>query len=85
MAPARLAAFAVPVDLNRASAAELASLEGVGAKMAARIIAARPFATIDDLARVRGIGKKRLDVLRPRLSVTSDVTFATLGNVPLDD
>jgi hypothetical protein len=68
MAPARLQAWQVPIDLNRASPAELASLDGVGAKLAARIVAARPFAEVRELARVRGIGRKRLEALTPRLS-----------------
>jgi competence ComEA-like helix-hairpin-helix protein len=63
----RLAAWAAPVNPNRASVEELASLDGVGPKLAARIVAARPFHTVDDVARVRGIGLRRLARLRPRL------------------
>jgi len=81
MAPARLQAFAAPVDLNRANAAELASLDGIGARLAQRIILARPFATVEDLARVRGIGPRRMAELRPRLRVTP----ATTANVGLDE
>src|SRR5436305_1970317 len=69
MAPARMAALGVPVDVNRATVEELASLDGVGPKLAERIVAARPFATVDDVARVRGIGAKRLARLRARLSL----------------
>jgi predicted DNA-binding helix-hairpin-helix protein len=69
MAPRRLAALAVPVDLNRASLAELASLDGIGPKLAQRIVSARPFDSIDALAKVRGIGARRLAALRPRLVV----------------
>ena len=68
--PARLQTLGIPIDLNRASAAELASLDGIGPRLAARIVAARPFASVDDLARVRGIGRKRVAALRPRLRVT---------------
>lgn len=67
MAPDRLAAWDAPVDVNRANADELASLDGIGPKLAARIVAARPFRSVDDLARVRGIGRRRLARLRPRL------------------
>ena len=70
MDPARLAAWGAPIDLNRASPLELASLDGVGVRLAARIVGARPFATVEELARVRGIGARRLAALRPRLTVT---------------
>ena len=56
----RLAAWGAPVDVNRATVEELASLDGVGLKLGARIVAARPFATIEDVGRVRGIGRRRL-------------------------
>jgi competence protein ComEA len=67
MAPDRLAAWGAPVDVNRATVEELASLDGVGLKLGARIVAARPFRSLDDLARVRGIGRRRVARLRPRL------------------
>ncbi len=67
MAPDRLAAWGAPVDLNRATVEELASLDGIGPKLGARIVAARPFVTIEDIAKVRGIGRRRLARLRPRL------------------
>ena len=67
MAPDRLAAWDAPVDVNRASVEELASLDGIGPKLGARIVAARPFVRIDDLAKVRGVGRRRLARLRPRL------------------
>ena len=54
-----------PVDVNSASASELAAaLKGVGEKQAAAIIAYRqangPFSSLDDLANVKGIGQKTL-------------------------
>jgi competence ComEA-like helix-hairpin-helix protein len=67
MAPDRLAAWEAPVDVNRAGTDELASLDGIGPKLAARIVAARPFRRVEELARVRGIGRRRLARLRPRL------------------
>jgi competence protein ComEA len=67
MAPDRLAAWEAPVDVNRAGPDELASLDGIGPKLAARIVAARPFRCVEELARVRGIGRRRLARLRPRL------------------
>ena len=67
MAPDRLAAWGAPVDVNRATVEELASLDGIGPKLGARIVAARPFARVDDIAKVRGIGRRRLARLRARL------------------
>lgn len=57
------------VDVNNASAAELQTLPGIGPALAPRIIAARPFRTIEDLGRVPGIGPVILANLRERVSV----------------
>ena len=66
---------ATPVDVNLASAAELERLPGVGPALAARIVEARardgPFGSLDDLRRVRGVGRATLDRLRARLAVTT--------------
>lgn len=62
------------VDLNRATASELASLPGVGEAKAQAIIAYReatPFASVEDLVRVKGIGDKLLELLRDRVEVTA--------------
>lgn len=57
-----------PVDLNRATLGELERLPGVGPKMAERILAYRAengaFKSVDDLDNVRGIGEKKLAVLK---------------------
>ena len=52
------------VNLNTATADELRQLPGIGPALAAAIIAARPFDSVDDLLRVRGIGPRRLAALR---------------------
>ena len=59
----------VRVDLNRASAAELEGLPGIGPALAQRIVAARPFRTVEALDAVKGIGPKRLAALRDRVVV----------------
>jgi DNA uptake protein ComE-like DNA-binding protein len=56
---------AEPVDINRASEPELLRLPGVGPGLAARIVAARPFADVDDLRRVRGLRRGLFERLRP--------------------
>jgi len=66
--PAASGAGAV-VDLNRASAAELETLPGVGPALAARIVAWRvahgPFRSPGDLVQVPGIGSKTATRLQP--------------------
>ncbi len=62
-----------PVDLNSATADQLDSLPGVGPATAAAIVAYRdahgPFASVDSLADVRGIGPAKLDALRSLVTV----------------
>lgn len=64
---------AQPVNINRADAAALQALPGIGPAMAGRIIEWRTqkgaFATIDDLRNVKGIGARKLEKLRPYVSL----------------
>lgn len=59
------------VDINSATWPELAQLPGLGEELAKRIVASRvqdgPFRTHEDLMRVRGIGAKTLEAMRPYL------------------
>ena len=57
------------IDLNTATQTELETLPGIGASKAAAIIANRPYATVDDLDRVPGIGPSTLNQLRPLVIV----------------
>lgn len=63
----------VPVDINRASVAALQALPGVGPARAQAIVTLReqegPFASIEGLSRVRGIGPKTVEALRPFVEV----------------
>lgn len=51
------------ISINTASARELEQLPRIGPKMAERIIAERPFNSVNDLLRVKGIGEKTLEQL----------------------
>ncbi len=53
------------IDINTATEKELTTVPGIGHVMAARIIAARPFRSADDLRRVSGIGDKKYARVRP--------------------
>lgn len=61
------------VNINAADVAALDTLPGVGPSTAAKIVADReangPFASPDDLGRVTGIGPKKLEELKPLVSV----------------
>ena len=60
--------FGLSIDLNCAGPRTLESLEGIGAVRAQRIVDEReraPFERVDDLLRVRGIGPRTLEALRP--------------------
>ena len=71
--PAGEATPAQPVDLNRATLAELDALPGVGPTTALAIVTYRdkhgPFRTVDDLTEVQGIGPTRLEHLRDLVRV----------------
>ena len=52
------------VDLNSATEAEIAKLPGINKLTAKRIVASRPFLSINDLIRV-GVSRKTIDNLKP--------------------
>jgi competence protein ComEA len=68
-APKRSAQFLV--DVNKADWPELAQLPGIGETLAQRIVSTRdergPFLDHADLRRVRGIGPKTLEKIKPYL------------------
>ena len=59
----------LPLDINHASAEDLMYLPHVGPVFAEKIIAARPFKTVEDLLKVQGIGEQYLDDIAPHLKV----------------
>jgi len=59
------------VDINSANIKELSSLKGIGAKKAEAIVAYRKvrcFKNVDEIVKVKGIGKKLLEKNRKNLS-----------------
>lgn len=67
--------LAKPVDINSAPSAKLIMIPGIGPKTAARIIEYRsksgPFSEVDDLLRVKGIGKKTLEKIKPFIEIVN--------------
>ena len=60
-------AFAQSVNVNTASEAELAGVKGIGKKLAAKIVANRPYASASDLSKA-GVSQKKIDKIAPMLS-----------------
>ena len=67
-------ASSAPVNLNTATAAQLESLPGIGARTAALIVEYRQkngaFKKIEDLMNVRGVGERSFLKLKPLITVT---------------
>ena len=65
---------ATQVDINKASVEQLVTIPGVGEATARRIVAFReehgPFRRVEDLMKVKGIGEKSLEKLRPYVKVS---------------
>lgn len=61
-------ATAALVDINSATVKELESLPGVGPAIAKKIVANRPYKTVDELTKA-GLSKTAIDKLRPMVSV----------------
>ena len=61
------------IDINAANWVQWRNMPGVGEVLARRIVADRlengPFRTIDDLQRIKGIGPKMIERLRPYIYV----------------
>src|SRR5687767_56416 len=67
------------IDLNLASERDLEGLPGIGPILALRIIEYREargaFRDVEQLRRVKGIGKKTVDRIRPLVHVTSSLSM----------
>lgn len=62
-------ARASAVNINTASKESIMSLPGIGSTYADRIIAARPFSSVNQLLQVKGIGDKTFEKLRSQVTV----------------
>lgn len=57
------------IDINRAGVEELQYLPDVGPVTAAAIVQGRPYASIDELKNVKGIGDKTFAKIRARIKL----------------
>src|SRR5262245_60209130 len=85
-APPARAAKAVDgvININTAEVGVLGLLPGIGPAKAAQIVVyrkRRPFRTVDELVRIRGIGRKMVRQLRAHLAVAGPTT-ATGNRAP---
>lgn len=64
-----LLVLGLPIDVNSADVQALQAVPGIGPSRAAAIVREReahgPFASVDDLTRVKGIGPKTVEALKP--------------------
>jgi DNA uptake protein ComE-like DNA-binding protein len=74
--PAKAAPAAAPAadtvvrfSVNRATEAQLASIKGISKSIAKTIVAKRPYASLDELAAIKGLGPKTLARVRDQLKV----------------
>ena len=67
------------ININSASAEQIALLPRVGIKLAERVVEYRKangsFKKVEDLMEVKGVGEKLFVVLRPHLSVSGENTL----------
>ena len=82
--------YVYTLDVNQATWVEWAQLDGIGETLARRIVQDRvdrgPFAEIDDVSRVKGIGPKTMENIRPHLRkrnlFTADQGKSRVDSVP---
>ncbi len=70
----KLLLFNIPLDLNQVSAQDLCLIPGIGESLAHEIIVYRErrkgFRSVEELKNVTGIGDKKLEILKPFLTVS---------------
>jgi competence protein ComEA len=68
-----LKSIAAPVDINSATQKELEGIKGVGPATAKKIVAGRPYKSVDDLSKA-GLNAKSIEAIKP---------FVTVGKFPV--
>jgi len=65
-----------PVDVNSADVKTLETLPGIGPVLAQRIIEGRPYKTLADLGKTKGISQAKLDAIKDDVTFGSATTLA---------
>ncbi|MGC9358866.1 MAG: helix-hairpin-helix domain-containing protein [Anaerolineae bacterium] len=77
----------LPIDVNTASSDDLLPIDGIGPALAQRIVQYRrehgPFADLDELVAVPGIGRALLARIRPQITLTPAPEAAGLAEIPI--
>jgi competence protein ComEA len=68
------------VDINNASQAELESIKGVGPATAKKIIAGRPYSSVNDLSKA-GLSARAVEALKPYVTVGKAKAAATASDL----
>jgi len=71
-----------PVDLNAADQKTLEALPGIGPALAKKIIEARPFQSVDDLSKVKGLSKAKVEALKGKVTVGAAAAAAAPAAKP---
>jgi competence protein ComEA len=75
-------ASAAVIDLNSADQKALESLPGIGKSTAQAIIAGRPYKSIDDLKRVKGMSDKKIAAIKDKVTIGAAAATATPAAMP---
>jgi competence protein ComEA len=58
-----------PVDVNTADVKTLETLPGIGPTLANRIVEGRPYKSIDDLTKVKGLSQSKVNAIKDKITV----------------
>jgi len=72
------------VDINNASQKELEALPGIGASTAKKIVAGRPYKSVDELSKA-GLSAKVVDKIKPLVTVGGATAVATTAAATVAD
>ena len=75
-------AAAAPVDLNTADQKALESLPGIGPALAKKIMEGRPYQGVDDLSRIKGMNKAKIEAIKDKVAVAAPKSLKPMPASP---